>query len=737
MYSDNICAREIANAQTSLRERGIKLKLQPLGPKATIERAKVLQKRFLAELDPKRGGWPKLSQDDQDFIRVEIILCKLSFRHWAERYGSREIEGGQGGGHGVTPFWPSQERALEQIAKREEECELELKRSGFTTGIRGVWNKTRQQGATALLRLIIGHRMATKKHMRAIAASLDDDRVDVLYNRDKIWLDNLPFYLKPQIKFDEKSQHIMFDNDQGTGMKSSILYQMASQKAGIGVGQQFDLAHFTEVSKWPDPWRIEGDFMPTVAKARSTFLGWESTPWGRGEANFWYVVTEAIRKKEEGYEDWIYVFTPHYINSNLNRLPAPEGWDPDPVTREHAELVERTSPEWTGGSTIRMSKDQLYWWESKYKAAAKQQQLHVFFTDYPATPEQGFQHAAESAFPIETIDWLRTTASSPGVPYYVQLPKEQVPEDLALVEANGTAGGPPSIWVVGRAGKLLRMDKEELDSDPRGIFWIWELPRRGSSYIMGMDVSFGITGWNRYARTKADRRTDNGTVEILRVGRGKARACGCPGCRRLIALDPDSSMPDHLVAEFAAPVDPEDLGLIANILGRVYAGDDESGQAKCIMEVTPGPGKITMKAMMNLGYSNQWMWIRYADFSGNAQTQYPGWSASNQSNRDLWVEASRHINRKKLVSFSPGFAEECADALYNQVKYWAECERGHDDRMRAGFLALWAGNSWQMGSHRVEEPIRTVEIIDPQRSDMSMEEISDYYNSVWDRIDIR
>ncbi len=706
-------------------------------------RAGRMQKLYLDQVETKvihPGAWPQLTEEENSFVRSELILSRLDFRYWADRYGTRQIEAGQGGGQGTSEFWPSQERALELIASREEECQRELARSGITEGIQGVWNKTRQQGATALLRLIIGHRITTRKHTRVISAGLDDEKVGILFTRDHIWLDNLPFYMKPQVLYEEKNAHFKFDNDLGTGMKSSILYQTASQKTGIGVGDQFDMAHFTELSKWGDggsgdnsAWRLEGDFMPTRPKAPTTFIGWESTPWGRGPGNFWYVYSEAVRQRKPGFESWIYVFTPHYINSNLNRLPAPEGWNPSPVTLEHYDLVERTSPEWTGGRTVRMTLDQMFWWESKYLAAEEQDQLHVFFTDYPATPEQGFQHHERSAFSVKTLDWLNSCTGR-GIPYEVRVNARHVEDDFQEIQIPTIPEDrAPSAFHVGKLGSLVRMSGEELDSDPRGIFWIWELPKRSASYLMGMDITQGKTGWSRYSRTRADLRTDNGTIEIIRRGKGKASGCGCPGCRSLARGNPDFPMPDHLVAEYAAPVDPEELGYVANILGRVYAGN-EGDQCKCIMEVHPGPGKTTMKKMLDLGYRNQWLWIRYADMVG-AQTQQPGWSASRQSNQDLWVCASRHITLKNLVSFSPFFVEECSDAIYNPQKGYAENTSGHDDRLRAGFLALWAAYPWGtgMGERTREVVSTTAPALDPQSSDMSPAEIGEWYQRAWDR----
>lgn len=354
-----------------------------------------------------------LSAEEQSFIRSETILCRYDFRYWADRYGSREIDASEGGGAGVADFWPSQERALNLIAAREEECHAEHAKHGFTAGIYGVWHKTRQQGATALIRLIAGHRLSMYRNTRSIAASLDETKVSELYKRDHIWLDNLPFYIRPKIEYDVKDQHISFD-----ALRSRVTYQKATQEAGVGTGQQFDVSHMTEVALWANPWRLEFDFLPAVPKSKMTFCAFESTADGKGEDNFWYSFTEKIRTRERGFEQWIYAFTPWYINERKNRLPAPDDWSPNEAALNHAKLIEETSVEFAGAK-IDPSRHQLYWWESEYLKAQKLGQLAVFFTNYPATPDQSFQYAANPALPYETIEWMRGTARM-GMPYAVE-----------------------------------------------------------------------------------------------------------------------------------------------------------------------------------------------------------------------------------------------------------------------------------------------------------------------------
>src|SRR4029077_9950075 len=133
------------------------------------------------DLDKRHAAQQPLTADDRRFIRGETVLARLDFRYFAERYGYGEIDSAAGGGIGPSRFWPSQLRALDLIAQREEYNHAEFAKYGFGQGILGVWQKTRQQGATDLLRKITAHRLTFYKHTRAITASLDGDKIHELY----------------------------------------------------------------------------------------------------------------------------------------------------------------------------------------------------------------------------------------------------------------------------------------------------------------------------------------------------------------------------------------------------------------------------------------------------------------------------------------------------------------------------------------------------------------------------
>ena len=291
------------------------------------------------------------------------------------------------------------------------------------------------------------------------------------------------------------------------------------------------------------------------------------------------------------------------------------------------------------------------------------------------------------------------------------------------------------LYQIGIEHKVVKSTPAEIadwDHDPRGILWIWEPPAARHTYIQAIDPSVGITGWNRYSRVKSDWRTNNGAIEILRIGKGTVANCQCSHCRILCEKNPSAEMPDHQVAEWAGPVDAFEIGEIANIVGRLYAGTDED-QCKTIGEAYPGPGKMTVQRMMELGYMNHWRWERYADGPVEATHSF-WWWANQNNNKDLWFKSSRYLCTRGVVIRSPWLVDEYANLRYNPAKEWAENHNGADDRARAMNLAIWCAKGWSVNLERTAEPVTKGAKVDWQGSDMTAEDIYEEWTNRLERL---
>ncbi len=406
MYSQKVIESNLAKLEQKVKHRII-----PIENARRDEWIAHLTKRLEAHAGVIAELEKTYTKEELLFIRNERLLCMASFQYWCH-YATIQRDGG-----GICNFdypWESTRVLLAFIASIEEEQHDAIARGEMTPimtpgqskpavpGILVVNNKSRQMASTTLGRLITMHRITTQPQRRALAASVDDDKIQEMYDRDKLVYDNLPYFLKPALLYDEKRAHIHFND-----LNSRILYQKASQKSGVGTGRQIDLHHLTELSTWAFPEALEVDFFPAIPRSIHTF-GWEeSTPYGRG--NWWHKWTENVRKGR--VDRWRYKYIPYYTELSKYRALPPVGWQPSQVALLHAQKVHDTSPEYVG-RTVMLPKESLFWWETTRQAYKDSGKMNFFYTSYSATPEESFQHSTVSAFASDLLEELRLTTRS-------------------------------------------------------------------------------------------------------------------------------------------------------------------------------------------------------------------------------------------------------------------------------------------------------------------------------------
>ncbi len=418
MYNREIIARR----EHAAKKSGLRFKRLPRTDSIEIAR-KLERLRYdhTNRLLPDDQLIRPLDDAEQAHIDSERVICKLDFEYAFTRYLCLDLDPGVSDGRtGVGPpiLLESQHRYIDLLGRRELECHEELKKYKFTEGIKAYIHKVRQVVATATIRAMTMHRLVFWPGTRGFAASLDDERVGELFRRDHIILDNLPFWLRPRVYPDVKDTELGFEPPTSTHCS----YQAENQqqgRGGLGVGSQRDVSHLTEVALWQNPGFIRFSFAPAIPKAITTLHVQESTANGKGD--YWHEVTEAARNKRRGYESWVYAFIPWYMNKLKYRANPPGNWSPSALTVSHAALIERTSPEFFDGVTIRPSVEQLYWWETTRAEHSRNGELATFLTNYPATPEQSFQNPLQGALPPELIERLETRTRMPRRMYEAEI----------------------------------------------------------------------------------------------------------------------------------------------------------------------------------------------------------------------------------------------------------------------------------------------------------------------------
>ena len=276
---------------------------------------------------------------------------------------------------------------------------------------------------------------------------------------------------------------------------------------------------------------------------------------------------------------------------------------------------------------------------------------------------------------------------------------------------------------------------ESVNDDPRGLVLMWEEPKPYAKYIIGLDPSEGITGWSRGSRQDGDHKTDNGVVEVFRPNAMKLPLFkdGKPMIDKLTNQQM-FVMRDLQVAEFAAPIDAVEIARVANILGRIYAGEDDD-QAELILESYPGPGPLTTQELIRLGYGRLWMWEHFAD-SVVEETNAIGWHATPRSTRILWTRARRHLMERKAKILSKWLVAEYTNAVVDMDRMTARaCYGQHDDRLRAANLCYWAGHRWTQNVESTYEQVTERPISDWQHNAPTLGENRSYRETWAEAVD--
>jgi hypothetical protein len=278
--------------------------------------------------------------------------------------------------------------------------------------------------------------------------------------------------------------------------------------------------------------------------------------------------------------------------------------------------------------------------------------------------------------------------------------------------------------------------ESDLQDDPRGVVWMYAEPKPHAKYVMGCDPTVGVTGWQRHLRVDGDHKTDNCAIEIFEIDGEKVKLVDEQG---KAIIDPVTKIPkfyyrDVQVAEYAAPIDAVEAARVCNILGRVYAGEEQD-QCLLIFESYPGPGMLTLQELLRLGYANLWHWEYFAD-SIAEETNRIGWRSHHESQKVLWYRARRHLMEHRAKIQSKWLLEEYSNAVIDVEKMRARAAYGsHDDRIQAASMVFWAGHGWAYDVERTSEEVTAKPEVDWQQQAPVLGEYRSYKDAWSDVVD--
>lgn len=427
-----------------------------------------------------------LSRSESEWIANERRLCKLDFNYFATRYAYIRHWNTS-----LTLFDPNLPQRIKLAGYAEQEAR--------GVAIMALNLKARQHGSSTLDELICGHRATFWAQTYSIVGSSDPEKSRKMFNMVELMWEHMPWWLKPEITSYSAGERVEFGK-----MNSIISIQHGTQTSDIGRGDTPNVIHLSELNDFDRPGElIDAGLMRAIHQSPSIFMILECTGTGRG--TWWHKKWESCVADGE-YAQFTPTFLPWFLGTDkyptpdwLKRYPIREDWRPQEQTLAHAErcaeyvsstpLLRRHLGEgWT------LPREQQWFYELDRARYVREGKLGLFLREMPATPDEAFASVNEQIFSIELMDTHRARVRAPQI---VRITGSDIPQRILPGRPASTWREASVNWQPGdqpRIGwKFQNFGEAQGDNfSPHGWLLLWEGPRSGEEYAIGIDCSEGI-----------------------------------------------------------------------------------------------------------------------------------------------------------------------------------------------------------------------------------------------------
>ena len=422
-------------------------------------------------------------------------------------------------------------------------------------------------------------------------------------------------------------------------LDSDITIGHGAQKNPMGQGVRLDVVHLSEMSTWLEVGteQVDADMMPAFSSSLVP--------------SSFFIVESTGESALDADAEW---FKSKYRSAKKNKgdfrsiflswYDRPDIHTTDSTGVALSEDTQELAKKIRHEVGFECSKDQLAWYQTKKEGYEEEGKLDTFLREYPTTDEECFQYSMPCAWDVKTIDKVSNNPLAPPL------------KDIFDVDF--------------RRRKLLnRMSPGEWDNDPNNRVLIFEYPQPGYSYVMGGDAAYGIEG------------KDSAALYINRVG--------------------DIHSPDVQVAEFSGICQPDELAVVAWILGHIFTDKYNELPALAAIEIN-GPGLVTQTQLLKWNYPNMYRWRVESKVGGGITNSY-GWHTTPGTRPLLTKKGVEAIKRKDMIPSSPFFIREMKTFINHGFKlrngvdgyeYFAHAPGEFDDRIFAGFIAYYVSHDY-------------------------------------------
>lgn len=623
-----------------------------------------------------------LKRDEAEFIQNEVLLSKLDFRYWAERYAKIRH--------------PSENRMIPCIPNVAQQMmldvlgDLERERVAIMAQIL----KARQLGFSTILEMLVTHRAQFYSHVTAVIGSSSPEQSSKMSNMMERALSLQPWYLLPGIKSHRIGVIIEFDQ------YSSISIQHGAQAVGIGRGDTPTVCHLSELADYPDPEElVDAALLRAMHESPFTLLALEST--AKGVGNWWHNTWQHSK------ENWHLrlsrlcpMFFPWFLGSDiypteswLRKHPVPDTWIPMASTAAHMERAERyvrandllrkyLGERWT------LPRHQAWYYEVERAEYEKKKNLQKFLSEMPADDIEAFQNTNPTIFDVDTIDFLHGNAKEPPLAYGISADASIVPGEHQPAEIERDPGlpsipvdyeTPSGMHSVSMALVPVRWTGVSRFPWP-GRLLTWEEPHPDDEYAIGVDTSEGVG-------------QDRSVIEVVRIARGGGEAAQ--------------------VAELASPrLNSLDLWPFALAVAQFYSHRRPDGswvRPQFVIE-TRWNGENVQLELQKRGWPNFYTWTRYDRRTiAEGMTRNVGWRTTSWSRPQMMDYMVKAIRDGNLLIRSPYLVEELKTLESDEGAQDSRARHGaHDDRVMALGIAFFTSHVRKVSGDRAGAARETV-----------------------------
>ena len=553
-----------------------------------------------------RTAYSLLDVFSQTFITTEIERCVTDFRYYAENYHCIATE--SEGIRTLNPFWDSQEIFYDVVLEEQKK----------TGKVKICVLKARQLGQSTVSEALIFHKTIFTEACNSLVVAQDPDQTDYLFNMSRTAYECLPWWMRPECRYDAKGNYLIFDRKRpedrvtNPGLRSQILCQASNKATGVGVGKTLRAVHLSEVSLWENPDVLTKHIFPTM-NAPDTMGIMEST--ARGRNNAWHHLWLAAMN---GHIDWRPVFIESYrVKKYFIPIPTGEKFE---LTKQEVEIRDRIKKE----KSVEIPDGHFYWRRKKIQESiAINNNPWAFFQEYPSVDwMEAFQGSGITAFNREKMyEILQSRCCDPLFFGEISLSEKMTP--VVRLEDTKKADHIPA--AEGRGARLL----------------VWEMPEEGEKYFIGADVAMGVEGG------------DFSCAYVLKIG------------KRL--------EPDEFVAEWHGWESPTPYAEILCALGKWY------NNCQIAVECN-GPGLTTNTHLFRvLQYYNLFRWKHY-DKIKNFITDYLGWWTNIKTRDQIIAKFREAVDSGVLIIRSKWLIDEMLDFAEEEGGSRFEGQGNNDDR---------------------------------------------------------